>query len=474
MGLITPVVLSGGAGTRLWPLSRRDAPKQFLPLVEGRSTFAMTLERVADSGMFARPLVVAARAQRFLVREALRAAAVEADVLLEPVPRDTAAAVAAAATVAARLDPDGLLLVLAADHLILDAAAFAAAVETARAAAGADYIVTFGVVPDAPATNYGYLGRGEALPGLPAASRLSAFKEKPDPATAKELVAAGYLWNSGNFMMRASLAIAETERYAPDIAAPVAASVANAAVGAHATVLDESAYRTIPAMSFDYAVMERTERAAVVEAGFDWRDLGTWESLREIAPRDAAGNASVGDVVVQGSRDCYVYAAKGKVAIIGVDNLVVATGEDAVLVAARDHIDSLREVVAALNRIDQETGGEDSYKVSPWGYFQVIEEGTGYKVKRIVVEPGGRLSLQRHAHRAEHWVVVAGTAEITVGSDTRRLAANQSVFIPRGGVHRLANPGEELLTVIEVQFGDYLGEDDIERLADDYDRLAGK
>lgn len=458
----------------MWPLSRWNAPKQFLPLVEGRSTFAMTLERVADGGMFARPLIVASSAQRFLVSEALRTTAVEADVLLEPVPRDTAAAVVAAATVAARRDPNALLLVLAADHLILDVVAFIAAVETARAAAEADYIVTFGIVPDAPATSYGYLGRGEALPGLPGMSRVSAFKEKPGTATAEGLVASGYLWNSGNFMMRAAVAIAETERYAADIAAPVAAAVANAVVESHATVLDAGAYSAIPATSFDYAVMERTERAAVVEAGFDWRDLGTWASLREIAPRDPAGNASVGDVVAQGSHDCYVHAAKGRVAIIGVDNLVVATDGDAVLVAARDHIDSLREVVADLNRNDQHTAVAESYKVSPWGYFQVIEEGTGYKVKRIVVESGARLSLQRHAHRAEHWVVVAGTAEVTVGDDVRRLEANQSVFIPRGGIHRLANPGEELLTVIEVQFGDYLGEDDIERLADDYDRSAGK
>jgi len=305
-------------------------------------------------------------------------------------------------------------------------------------------------------------------------SRVSAFREKPDPVTAKQLVADGYLWNSGNFMMRAGLAIAETERFAADIVAPVAASVANAVVAPGGSVLEESAYRTVRATSFDYAVMEKTERAAVVEAGFDWRDLGTWESLGEIAPKDAAGNARVGEIVARDSRDCYVYAAKGKVALIGVNDLVVAAADDAVLVAARDRIDSLREVVAALNRNDEETAPDESYKVSPWGYFQVVEEGAGYKVKRIVVEAGGRLSLQRHAHRAEHWVVVAGTAEVTVGDDTRRLEANQSVFIPQGGVHRLANPGEDLLIVIEVQFGDYLGEDDIERLADDYDRHARK
>jgi len=470
--LITPVVLSGGGGTRLWPLSRENAPKQFLPLVAGRSTFAMTLERVADRTMFARPLIVASSAQRFLVNEALRAAAVDADILLEPLPRDTAAAVVAAATLVAASDPNALLLVLAADHLIRDTAAFAAAAETARPAAEAGYIVTFGITPDMPATNYGYLGRGEPLPGLPAVSRVAAFKEKPDRSAAAELVASGYFWNSGNFMMRAAVALAETERHAPDIAAAVASSVAGASVGSRATVLEERAYRTAPATSFDYAVMERTDRAAVVAAKFDWRDLGTWGSLGQIAPKDAAGNAIVGDVVIENSRDCYVHAAEGRVALVGVDDLVVASGEGAVLVAARARADSLRDFVASLNRKDQQASRNELHKVAPWGYFQVIEEGTGYKVKRLVVEPGERLSLQKHAHRTEHWVVVAGIADVTVGDDTRRLATNQSAFIPQGGIHRLANPGEDLLIIIEIQLGDYLGEDDIERLADDYDRLG--
>jgi len=472
MGLITPVVLSGGAGTRLWPLSRETAPKQFLPLIAGRSTFAMTLERVAERDMFARPLIVASSAQRFLVNEALRAAAVDADILLEPLPRDTAAAVAAAATLVARSDPNALLLVLAADHLIRDTAAFLAAAETARPAAEAGYIVTFGIAPDMPTTNYGYLGRGEPLPDLPAVSRIATFKEKPDPLAAAELVASGYLWNSGNFMMRAAVALAEMERYAPEIASAVASSVTGAAFGDRTTVLQERAYRTIPATSFDYAVMERTDRAAVVAANFDWRDLGTWGSLGRIAPKDAAGNAIVGDVVIENSRDCYVHAAQGRVALVGVDDLVVASGEGAVLVAARERADSLRDFVAGLSRKDQQAPRNELQKVAPWGYFQVIEKGADYQVKRLVVEPGKRLSLQKHAHRSEHWVIVAGIADVTVGDDTRRLATNQSAFIPQGGIHRLANPGEDLLTVIEVQYGEYLGEDDIERLADDYDRSA--
>lgn len=470
MRSIVPVILSGGAGTRLWPLSRSRSPKQFLPLVEGRSTFAMTLERVADRRLFARPLIVAASAHRFLIGEALRSAGTEADVLLEPVPRDTAAAVATAASVVAQRDPNALLMVLAADHLILDTAGFVAAVETARAAAEADYIVTFGIVPDRAATSYGYVGRGEPVPGAPAVSRVAVFREKPAAATAEKLVADGYLWNSGNFMMPAAVAIGETERHSPDIARAVAASLNEVAIDAHSIRPPEDAYRRIPATSFDYAVMEKTDRAAVVEARFDWRDLGTWESLSQIASANEDGNASVGDVVTHESRGCYVHAGRGQVALIGVDDLVVAVGEDAVLVAKSDRIDAIRGVVAGLDRPDAETDGNIAYKVSPWGYFQSVEEGDGYKVKRLVVEPGARLSLQRHKHRAEHWVVVAGVAEVTVGDTIQRLETNQSTFIRQGEMHRLANPGDELLTVIEVQYGDYLGEDDIERFADDYNR----
>jgi len=466
MELITPVILSGGAGTRLWPLSRESAPKQFLPLVEGRSTFAMALERVADSNVFARPMIVTASGHRFHVREALRTAAIEADILLEPVARNTAAAIVAAAIVAGRRDPDSILLVLAADHLIVDTAGFVAAVETARSAAAEDFIVTFGVVPDAPSIAYGYIRRGEALPGLPTVSKVATFKEKPAAEAAKELVTAGYLWNSGNFMVRAAVAIAETEQYAPDIAAAVASAVDGARATSNTTLLAEAAYRTAPAQSFDYAVMEHTDRAAVVEARFDWRDVGTWESLGQIAAKDAAGNATVGDVVIEDSRGSYVHAMKQKVALIGLDDVLVATGGDVVLVAARERLDSIKDFVAGL----ESDKAEENYKVSPWGYFQVIEEGDGYKVKRIVVEPGARLSLQRHKHRAEHWIVVAGIAEVTVGDDVRRLDANKSVFIPQGEIHRLGNPGKELLTVIEVQYGAYLGEDDIERLSDDYDR----
>ncbi len=469
--MIYPVILCGGAGVRLWPLSRESMPKQFLPLVGGRSTFAMTLERIADAGLFARPLIVANAEHRYLVAEALRAADIEGEILLEPARRDSAAAIASAAVLIAGRDADAILLVLAADHVIHDTAGFRNTVRAAEAAAELDYIVTFGIRPDEPATSYGYIRRGAALPGLPDVAVVAAFAEKPDAATAEDYVAAGYLWNSGNFMMRASLAIAELGRHAPAIVTAVESAVAEIAVSPGFLRLPVERYAAAPAMSFDYAVMEKTERAAVVEAGFDWRDLGSWESLSEIAGRDGAGNTMIGDVVAHETSGSYVHAGKGLVALLGVDDLIVATSGDAVLVAARNRIDSVKELVAEIGRRRPETVDEARRVVSPWGYFEVIGNGGGgYQVKRIVVEPGARLSLQKHAHRAEHWVVVAGIADVTVGEETRRLAENQSAFIPLGGVHRLANPGETPLVVIEVQYGDYLGEDDIERLADDYDR----
>ena len=469
--MIIPVILCGGAGVRLWPLSRESTPKQFLPLVGGRSTFAMTLERVADPGIFARPLIVANAEHRYLVSEALRAAEIGGEILLEPARRDSAAAIASAAALVAGRDADALLLVLAADHVIHDVAGFRSSVRIAEAAAREGHIVTFGIRPSVAATGYGYIRPGAALPGQPRVAVVDAFAEKPDAATAERYVAEGYLWNSGNFMMPAALAMAELGRHAQAIAAAVEAAVAEIASAPGFLRLPAERYKAAPAMSFDYAVMERTERAAVIAADFDWRDLGSWESLSEIAGRDGAGNSMIGDVVARETSGSYIHAAKGVVALLGVDDLIVASSGDAVLVAARDRMDSVKELVAEIGRTRPDTVDADRRGVSPWGFFEVIGNGgAGYQVKRIVVEPGARLSLQRHLHRAEHWVVVAGIADVTIGTETRRLLENQSAFIGLHEVHRLANPGEEPLVVIEVQYGDYLGEDDIERLADDYDR----
>jgi mannose-1-phosphate guanylyltransferase/mannose-6-phosphate isomerase len=445
-------------------------PKQFLPLVAGRSTFAMTLERVADRAIFERPLIVANSEHRYLVAEALRAARLDGEVLLEPMRRDSAMAIAAAAEMIAARDANAVLLVLPADHLIRDSAGFLATARQALPAANEGRIVTFGIRPDTPATQYGYIRKGDLLPGLPGVSAVAEFAEKPDVARATGYVASGYLWNSGNFMMRASLAVAEIGRHQPAIAAAARAAVAGIAAGPGYLRLPREPYDTAPAISFDYAVMEKTDLAALVEAQFDWQDLGGWETLSAIATPDRSGNTTTGEVVLNDTRGCHVHAGSGVVALLGVDNLVVATSGDAVLVAARDRIGAVKDLVATLPQTRSDAGAGGSPAVRPWGYYQVIGGGDFYQVKRLVVEPGARLSLQRHSHRAEHWVVVNGIADVTVDKETSRLGVNQSTFIPLGAVHRLANPGEELLTVIEVQYGDYLGEDDIERFADDYDR----
>jgi mannose-1-phosphate guanylyltransferase / mannose-6-phosphate isomerase len=469
--LIIPVILCGGAGTRLWPLSRENAPKQFLPLIDGRSTFAMTLERIADRDLFGPPLIIANEKHRFLIGEALRVAGVEGEILLEPMRRDSAAAIASAASLVAKRDPDALLLVLAADHVVRDSAGFRQTVEIAIAAVETDHIVTFGVKPDTPSTSYGYIRPGAADPASPRVAEVVEFAEKPDAATAARYVEAGYLWNSGNFMLRAGFALDEFARHEPAVATAVAAAVEGIEVSPSFSRLPSDLFEAIPAISFDYAVMERTDRAVVVEAGFDWCDIGGWEALKTIAGSDDDGNTVIGDVVVQDTRGSHIVAAKGTVGVLGVDNLVVATSGDAVLVAARDKIDQVKGLVSEIeaNRSGTEANGP---VVRPWGYFLSIESGEGYQVKRLVVEPGARLSLQKHAHRAEHWVVVSGVADVTVGTETKRLEENQSTYIPLGGVHRLANPGKDLLTVIEVQYGDYLGEDDIVRLQDDFDRPA--
>jgi mannose-1-phosphate guanylyltransferase/mannose-6-phosphate isomerase len=392
----------------------------------------------------------------------------DCEILLEPSRRDSAPALAAAAEMIVARNPDAILLVLAADHLIRDVVGFRTTIEIALPAAKADHIVTFGVHPDAPATQYGYIGRGVALRGIPEVTAVAEFVEKPDVTTASRYVAAGYLWNSGNFLMKASLALAEIERHGPAIAAAARAAVANIVTEPGYFMLPRASYEAAPKMSFDHAVMERTDRAAVVEAHFDWQDLGCWESLSAITSRDEDCNTMTGDVVLTDTRGCHIHAGKGMVALIGVDNLIVATTEDAVLVAARDKVESVRALVAELSQARADVAGEGS--VRPWGHFEVIGGGDGYQVKRLVVEPGGRLSLQRHTHRAEHWIVVNGVADVTLEKKRSRLGANQSVFIPLGCVHRLANPGDKRLTVVEVQYGDYLGEDDIERFADDYDR----
>jgi mannose-1-phosphate guanylyltransferase/mannose-6-phosphate isomerase len=472
--VIIPVILCGGAGTRLWPASRADAPKPFLPLVAGCSTFALTLSRIADQTVFAPPVVVASAAHRRLVDAALSRAGITATVLVEPAPRDTAPAIAAAATVVADSDPSAILLVLPADHLIGDTKGFAATVAAALPAAEDGRIVVFGIKPDRAATAYGYVKPGAAIAG--GAATVEVFVEKPDAATAEDLVAAGYLWNSGIFLMHAATALAEIERHAKPIAQAAREAVGGAtAVGSLTLAADP--FLAAPIISFDYAVMEKTDRAAVAAAGFDWSDLGTWAAVWEAADKDAAGNVASGDAVLVDTRGSYVSTTRPRIGVVAVEDVVVVASDDAVLVTSRQRADAVKTLVAAIDAAPEAVIGDFARHHRPWGSYQSLDLGEHHQVKRIVVAPGERLSLQKHAHRAEHWTVVEGVAEVTVGMTmdtltTKTVQARESIDIPKGAIHRLANRGATPVVVIEVQFGDYLGEDDIIRLEDDYGRQA--
>jgi mannose-1-phosphate guanylyltransferase/mannose-6-phosphate isomerase len=471
--VIVPVILCGGAGTRLWPASREDLPKPFLPLVGDASTFALTLQRIADRTEFAAPLVVASAAHRALVEEGLASAGIEGNVLLEPVGRDTTAAIAAAAAYVEKRTRDAVLLVLAADHVIRDRAGFASTVAAALPAAEAGRIVVFGVTPDRPATGYGYIRPGELLADGRTRA-VAAFIEKPDAARAAEFVAAGYLWNSGMFMLRADVATGEVRLHAPATAEAARAAVDDARTDGNVAMLGE-AFAGAERLSVDYAVMEKTERAAVVEARFDWSDLGAWSAVWDAARKDAAGNVVVGDAILVDSNNAYVATETQRIGVVGLDDAIVVAADGAVLVTTHSRAGEVKDLVAAIAARPENVLGDYIRHFRPWGHYQSLDQGAHHQVKRIVVEPGQRLSLQKHAHRAEHWTVVDGIAEITVGMDRAGLTVStvrpgEHVHIPKGAIHRMANRGTGPMTLIEVQVGDYLGEDDIVRLEDDYGR----
>ncbi len=470
--MIIPVIMSGGAGTRLWPLSRETRPKPLLPLVDGTSTFAATLDRVADASLFGRPLIVANRDHRDMLSAALAEARADGRLLLEPEPRDTTAAIAAAAQWIADDDPDAILLFLAADHLIRDFAGFRNTVRQASAAAGDGAIVTFGVRPTHPSTSYGYIERGEPLPGRAGVFSVAAFVEKPDAETARRYVEAGYLWNSGNFMMRARVALSELTAHAPDILAATAAAVEAAAIDADGVATLADSFRAARRISFDHAVMEKTARAAVIDAAFDWSDLGTWGSVWEAAEKDEHRNVVQGEVTLVSASGNYVSSDRQSIGIVGVNDLVVVASDDTVLIAPRAQSDAVKALVAAVNSKPEALIGDRARHYRPWGYYQSIDIGPSHQVKRLVLAPGQRLSLQKHRHRSEHWTVVEGVAEVTIDDRILQVHPNESVYIPLGAVHRAANPGETPVTIIEVQCGDYLGEDDIIRFEDDYGRVA--
>lgn len=465
---IIPLVMCGGAGTRLWPASREVRPKQFLPLFGPRSTFQDTLLRVSDTTLFDRPIIITNASYRFLVLEQLAEIGVEADVLLEPARRDSGPAIVAGAAYAQMRDEDAIVLALAADHVVRDLPAFLAACRQGLVAAEAGRIVTFGVQPERPSTEYGYISPGETVTGD--VRLVARFVEKPNPATAEEYVAAGYLWNSGNFMFRARMLLDEYRGFDEATVETVIDAVTNADRDLGFIKLSAERFGASKAISIDYAVMEKTAHAAVVPVNCGWSDVGSWRAVWDLSDKDTDGNSARGNAVFENAHNCNVTTDKAVVALEGVDDLVVVATQDAVLVSRQSDASGIKRLVAKL-KIVAPAVTEDHVKVHrPWGSYQSIDNGDRHQVKRIVVKAGGRLSLQKHHHRSEHWIVVRGTALVTVNEQVKIVHENESIYIPIGAVHRLENPGKILLELIEVQTGSYLGEDDIIRIEDDYQR----
>lgn len=465
---IIPLIMCGGAGTRLWPSSREGRPKQFLPLFGPRSTFQDTVIRVSDAGLFDRPIVITSAAYRFMVREQLAEIGLDADILLEPARRDSGPAIAAGAAFAQTRDEDAVVLALAADHVVRDVPAFVAACRAGLVVADAGHIVTFGVQPERPATEYGYISPGQVLSGE--VKSVAKFVEKPDLQTATGYIEAGYLWNSGNFMFRAGMLLDEYRRVDADSVETITSAVAKAGRDLGFFTLDADAFGRAKSISVDYAVMEKTTKAAVVPVSCGWSDVGSWLAVWELSDKDAQGNAAQGVAVFEDSRNCNVASDGPVVALEGVDDLVVVATHDAVLVSRQKDANGLKRLVAKL-KVTAPQVTEDHLKVHrPWGSVQALEDGERYQVKRLVVRAGERLSLQMHHHRSEHWIVVRGTAKVTINDLIKTVHENESIYIPLGATHRLENPGKIPLELIEVQTGSYLDEDDIVRIEDDYKR----
>jgi len=467
-GLVRPVIMCGGSGTRLWPASREAFPKQFAPLLGELSTFQETLSRVSDPSLFGKPLIITNKIHRFMVERQIEEIGLEADLLLEPVARDSGPAILASSLAVAGSDPDALVLVLAADHVVLDVPAFRAAVAAGVEAARAGKIVTFGIIPSGPATGYGYIEAGAVAAGE--AREVVRFVEKPDAQTAQRYVDDGYLWNSGNFLFRPVTMIGEYADHDADSVATVQTAIDRAATDLGVPVLDEPSFVQAKKISIDYAVMERTQHAVVVAGDFGWSDIGGWEALWAVSPQDGNENVAIGDVTFIGSRGSYASSEGQLVAVLGMQDTVVVATRDAVLVAEKGRSSEIKGLVDQLKKAGRSEATHHSRVYRPWGWYRTLEQQERFQAKRIVVYPGGQLSLQKHLHRSEHWVVVKGTARITLGDIVRDLSENESIYIPRGTVHRLANPGRIDVEIIEVQTGAYLGEDDIERLEDVYNR----
>ena len=469
---IIPVILSGGSGTRLWPVSRHLFPKQLLPLFGERSLLQETAARLSAEHLFAAPILVANEEHRFIIAEQLRQIGVSpAAMLLEPEPRNTAPAIALAALAIAEEDGSRLMLVLPSDHVIRDVAAFHAAVETGARAAGQGHLVTFGIVPDRPETGYGYVERGAALKRMAGVHAVARFVEKPDAARAADFVSGGkHFWNSGMFLFSADAYLAELGRHAPEMLAACRVAMEGRAPDLGFERPDAAAFAASPADSIDYAVMEKTDRAALVPVDMGWSDVGSWRALWDLAEKDAAGNAMFGDVLAEACAGSLLQAHGPAIAAIGLEDMVVVTTKDAVLVAPKSRAQEVKKLVERLAAEGRTEHLSHPLVYRPWGSYETTDAGPRFQTKRIIVKPGEKLSLQKHHHRAEHWIVVQGTARVTCDDKVMLLTENQSTYIPLGAVHRLENPGRIPLHLIEVQSGAYLGEDDIERLDDTYGR----
>ena len=467
---LIPVLLCGGSGTRLWPLSRTHYPKQFIPLVGETSLLAQTLERVSGVSSGAAPLVVCNENHRFMTAGVLEQCQQTASaILLEPEGRNTAPAIAVAALEALAIGDDPVLLVLAADHVITDVAAFERSVLLAESAAMRDQLVTFGIAPSRPETGYGYIRAGEVVEdGI---FEVASFVEKPSLETATDYVESGeYYWNSGMFLFRARRYLDELEAVRPKMMVAARAAHAKAVRDGVFVHLDGEAFGNCPNESVDYAVMEEAKQTAMVTLHAGWSDIGSWSALHEATALDEQGNAVRGDVMLMDTENSYVYADHGLVTTVGIKGLVVVSTPDAVLVASRDRVQDVRKLVQRLSDEERTEQAHHTKVYRPWGHYEAIDQGDGYQVKRLVVDAGKRISLQRHQHRSEHWVVVRGSARVTLETTTFDLATNESTYIAAGAIHRLENAGFQPLEVIEVQTGAYLGEDDIERFEDDFNR----
>jgi mannose-1-phosphate guanylyltransferase / mannose-6-phosphate isomerase len=467
---ILPVILCGGAGTRVWPVSRDSLPKQFIDLIGPQSTFQTLVTALRQQDLFADPIIITNYDYRFLVSEQLEQIGATGLVVLEPSRRDSGPAVAVAAELAAMRGDNVIVALLAADHVVEKEDIFRGLCAQAAAAARSGCIVTFGINPTAASTAYGYIRPGAGVDGHSSVRRVEAFVEKPDQKTAQTYIAEKYLWNSGNFIFRADVMQSELRRFEPEMAMAAVAAVKAAKKDLGFLVLDADAFARATKKSIDYAVMERTDRAAVIAADIGWSDVGGWSTVHQLTARDADGNSVRGQGIVMAGHNVYIRSPESFTAVVGIDNVIVVTTSDAVLVVSQAEAERVKALVEELKRRKRPETSVHRRVFRPWGYFQSVDNGDRHQVKRIVVRPGGRLSLQKHHHRAEHWIIVKGTAEVTRDGEIHLIHENQSIYLPHGCVHRLGNPGKIDLELIEVQTGSYLGEDDIIRIEDVYNR----